>query len=519
MNIDLVPPFTFQESFMKKYMLMSVLLPLMILAAAPDTAAIRDAGEYMKKNVVTKKLKNGITVILLNHGYAPVLAFEISFRVGSVDESYRTAGAAHLLEHMLFKGTDTIGTKDWKKERVIQDRIEAVGETIDRLEIEDPANGRLPALRGELKRLQKEQGALVENSPYDAIYTENGGVGLNASTSRDKTGYYIELPASKLEMWAKMESERLLNLVLREFYLERNNVLQERLMHYDSIGTGLMFEAFMAAAFTAHPYRHPTIGWRSGIPYLSIDDIRKFFRDHYVPSRMTITVVGMQDTDRTFEVIDRYFGRLEARPAPPPVTVVEPPQNGERRFTLNFASSPYLIIGWHKPAFPSRDDYTCDVISEILTGGKSSRLYRALVIEKKVASSVEAWSGAPGSRYDNLFTIFATPRPPHTTEELERAVYDEMDRFFQDVSAGEMRKVINGMESGMVFDLESNKGIARLLSYYQTVFGDWRYATEYLARIKKVTLQDIKDMKNRYFTDTNRTVGILRDSRSTGGSK
>ncbi len=504
---------------MKKYLLMIPLLSLMAMAAAPDRAAIRDAGEYLKKNVVTKKLKNGITVIMLNRGYAPVLAFEISFRVGSADEGYRTAGAAHLLEHMLFKGTDTIGTRDWKKERVIQARIEAVGEAIDRMAIEDPANTRLPALRGELKRLQGEQAALVENSPYDAIYTGNGGVGFNASTSRDKTGYYIELPASKLEMWAKMESERLMNLVLREYYLERNNVLQERLMNYDSIGTGLLFETFMATAFIAHPYRHPIIGWRSGIPYLSLGDIRRFFRDHYIPSRMTITVVGMQDTDRTFGVIGKYFGRIEPRPSPPPVTVAEPPQGGERRFTLDFEASPYLIIGWHKPAYPSRDDYTCDVIAELLAGGKSSRLYRALVIEKKVATSVSAWSSAPGSRYDNLFTIFAAPRPPHTAEALERAVYDEMETFFREVVEGELGKVVNGIESGMVFDLETNKGIAGILSYYQTVFGNWRYATEYLPMIKRVTVKEIREMKDRYFTAKNRTVGILRDSRPAGGNK
>ncbi len=504
---------------MKKSMLIAVFLVLIMIAADPGLGAIRDAGEYLKKNVVTRKLKNGITVILLNRGYAPVLAFEISFRVGSVEESYRTMGAAHLLEHMLFKGTETIGTKDWGRERAIQSRMEAVGETIDRLRLTDPGNARLPALEAELRRLQKEQAALVVSTPYDAIYAENGGVGFNASTSKDKTGYYIELPASKLEMWAKMESERLISPVLREYYLERNNVLQERLMHYDSKGTGLIYEKFMATALIAHPYRHPIIGWRSNIPYLSIEDIRKFYRDNYVPSRMTITIVGMQDAEKTFEVMEKYFGALEERPDPDPVTVREPKQIGERRFTMSFESNPYLIIGWHKPAFPSRDDLACDVISEMLTGGKSSRLYRALVLEKKIASSISAWNGAPGSRYDNLFTIFATPRQPHTPEELERAIYDEMGRFFEDVSEAELRKVVNGIESGVVFGLETNKGIAHLLSYYQTLYGEWKYAAEYLAMIKKVTIKDVKSMKDKYFSGSNRTVGILLDSRAAGGKK
>jgi predicted Zn-dependent peptidase len=492
---------------------------LLIISAAPDFAAIKDPGEYLKMNVVRKKLPNGITVILLNRGYAPVLAFNISFRVGSVDESYRTIGAAHMLEHMLFKGTDKIGTKDYKKERVIISRIEAVGETVDRLKLTDPKNALLPELEAEIKKLQNEGRRYVESSPYDKIYSENGGIGFNASTSNDKTGYYIELPASRLEVWARLESERLLNPVLREFYRERNNVLEERLMRYDSIGTGLLFERFIATAFIAHPYRHPIIGWRSNIPYLSVADVRKFYHDYYIPSRMTITIVGRQDTDKTFEVISNYFGRIESRPDPEPIAIREPAQMGERRFDMLFESQPYLIIGWHKPSFPSRDDYVCEVISDILASGKSSRLYRSLVMGKKIASSVDAWNGAPASRYDNLFVIFAAPSPPHTVQELEQAIYAEMERFFSDVSDREIQKVVNKLETEMVFDLESNKGLARLLSYYQTLFGDWKYAVDHVSVIKKIGIKDVKDMKDRYFTENNRTVGILIDSRGKEGKR
>jgi predicted Zn-dependent peptidase len=503
---------------MKRLMLAPAIV-LALIFASPGGAAIRDAGDYLKKNVVTKKLKNGITVVLLNRGYAPVCAFEISFRVGSVDESYRTAGAAHLLEHMLFKGTDTIGTTDFAKERVIQSRIEAVGETIDRLKLTAPKNARLPELEKELARLQSAQAEYLTAEPYDRIYSEIGGVGLNASTSKDKTGYYVELPTSQMETWAKMESERLMNLVLREYYQERSNVLQERLMHYDSIGSGLMFERFLAEAFVAHPYRHPVIGWRSNIPFLSIEDVKAFYRERYIPSRMTITIVGLQDTDRTLALIEQYFGRIGTKPEPPPVTIVEPPQMGERRFVLDFAASPYLVIGWHKPAFPSRDDLVCEVIAQLLTDGMSARLNRALVIERKMASSISAWNGAPGSRYDNLLALFATPQPPHTAEGLERAIYEEMDRLFAGVTDAELGKVVNAMESEMVFDLETNKGLAGTLSYYQTLYGDWAYAAEYPAMIRTITVADIRAAGARYFTQGNRTVGMLRDSRAAGGAK
>jgi predicted Zn-dependent peptidase len=504
---------------MKKTVYPLALTLLLVLLAIPDHAAINDPGVYLKNNIVTKKLSNGITVILLNRGYAPVLAFEISFRVGSVEESYGTIGTAHLLEHMLFKGTDTIGTKNYKKERPLIRRIEALGETLDRLKLADPANSLIPGLEAEMSKLQKEESQYIVASPYDKIYTENGGIGFNASTSKDMTSYYIELPSSKLEMWARVESERLMNPVLREYYLERKNVLQERLMRYDSMGTGLLFEQFLATAFTAHPYRHPIIGWRSNIPYLSASDVKKFYHDYYIPSRMTITIVGMQDPVRTFDVIGKYFGRIEPRPDPEPITIREPAQNGERRFNLLFDAQPYLIIGWHKPTFPSRDDYVCEVISEILAGGKSSRLYRSLVMEKKIASSVSIWNGAPGSRYENLLTIFAAPASSHSVQELERAIYAEMERFFSDVSDREMQKVVNSIESSMVFDLESNKGIARLLAQYQTLFGDWRHAVDYLSVIKKISIQDIAAMKNRYFTEKNRTVGILINSRGGEGKQ
>lgn len=476
-------------------------------------AEFTDTGLYLKKNVVHKKLSNGINLIMLNRGYSPTLAFEISFRVGSVDESYQTIGAAHFLEHMLFKGTDRIGTSNFAKEKIIQKKIEAVGESLDRIRLINPGNSMIPELEKKLKRLQKSQSAYVISSPYDKIYTANGGIGHNASTSRDKTGYYIELPSTKLKLWAKLESERLRNPVLREYYLERNNVVEERLMRYDSSGTGSLFERFLAVAFMAHPYRHPIIGWRSNIPYLSIKDIRRFYWKHYIPSRMTITIVGKQDTDVTFRIIEKYFSNIRSRPEPPEIAVKEPPMCGERRFLLYFESNPFIIIGWHKPTFPSKDDYVFDVISEILAGGKSSRFYKALVLKKKILSSVSAWNGAPGGRYNNLFVVFSTPKSPNEPREVEKAVYGEIERFIKDVSAKEIRKVLNKMESSMLFDMDTNRGVARYLSYYQTIFGDWEYIVHYMNILKTISIKDIKSVSKKYFRKKNRIVGILYDSR------
>lgn len=244
---------------MKKFYFLVILIFMMV--SSDNYPSELSATRYFRNKVVEKKLNNGIVLLMLDRGFSPTLAFHISFRVGSVDESYKTLGAAHILEHMLFKGTDKLGTKDYKKEKPVLDRLEAVGETIDRLKLENPSSGEIKKLEAEFKKLQEENAKLIISSPYDMLYTSNGGVMFNASTSRDMTGYYIELPSDRIEMWAETESARLKHPVFREYYSERDNVFEERLMRSQSGGDGILQEAFFAAAYSAHPYRHPTIGW------------------------------------------------------------------------------------------------------------------------------------------------------------------------------------------------------------------------------------------------------------------
>ena len=487
--------------------LMSLLIPSVL------SAGITDASDYLEKNVTVKKLKNGITLIMLNRGVSPTLAFEISFRVGSADESYNTIGAAHLLEHMLFKGTEKTGTRDFKKEKVIMDKIEILGEKIDRLRLSNPSNPNIAKLQKELTKLQEAQNEFIVPSPYDRIYASNGGVGFNASTSKDETGYYIELPASKIELWAKIESERLKGPVLREFYIERNNVVEERLMRYDSSGTGVLFEQFLAQAFSAHPYRHPTIGWASNIPNLSIKDIRKFFNDYYIPERMTITIVGRQNTNETLKIMNKYFGDIPKKQNPSEIPVVEPVQNGERRFTVFHESNPLIMMGWHKPAFPAKDDYVFDILSDIISSGKSSPLYKSLVIDKKAFTSISSWNGMPGVRYNNMFMIYGSPRPHISAAEAEKMIYDEMDKIINNLNNDDLAKIRIKIESETVFSLDTNKGIARMLSYYQTIFHDWKYLLSFIKAANEITVDDIKKVSAKYMTEKNRVVGILADSR------
>lgn len=486
---------------------------IVFAAAAVSAGDIADPGDYLRKNVVERKLNNGITVVMMNRGYSPIVSLHIAFRVGSADESYNTQGAAHILEHMLFKGTDKIGTKDYVKEKKLLDRIEAVGETIDQLKIQNPGNSRIAELEKELQSLQAEHSRYVVSSPYDKLYTSMGGVGFNASTSRDMTGYYIDLPSERIESWAEIEAERLRSPVFREYYRERDNVLEERLMRYASGGDGLLSETFFATAYSAHPYRHPTIGWESNIKYMSINDIRRFYNDYYIPSRMTISVVGKFDTEKTFQVIKRHFETLAVKPDPGWLKVVEPQQTGEKRVEVYFNSRPSIMIGWKKPAAPHRDDYVFDLISSVLGDGRSSRLYRSLVLEKKLASSVYTWNGSPGSRYDNMFMVYADPADGVTPEQVEAEIISEIKRMRNDVMPEELERVRNQMESSFVFMLDDNDGVARQLSYHETISGNWGYLADYMDNISGITVQDISSAIDRYITDMNRTTAILRDSR------
>ncbi len=497
---------------MKKFYFLVILIFMMV--SSDNYPSELSATRYFRNKVVEKKLNNGIVLLMLDRGFSPTLAFHISFRVGSVDESYKTLGAAHILEHMLFKGTDKLGTKDYKKEKPVLDRLEAVGETIDRLKLENPSSGEIKKLEAEFKKLQEENAKLIISSPYDMLYTSNGGVMFNASTSRDMTGYYIELPSDRIEMWAETESARLKHPVFREYYSERDNVFEERLMRSQSGGDGILQEAFFAAAYSAHPYRHPTIGWESNIKYMSINDIKKFYNDFYIPSRMTITVVGKQDTEETYRIIKKYFEGIEPRPEPGEIKVIEPEQTGEKRIKVYFKSRPSMIIGWKKPTAPSKDDYAFDIISSALGSGKASRFYRSLVLEKKMASAIYTWNGAPGSRYDNMFMIYAVPVDGVSPEDIEKEIYSEMAKFRKEVDAVEIDRVKTLSESSFIFMLDNNGGIAGQLSYFQTVFRDWRYIADYIETINKLTVEDIQIAYDKFVRDNYRTVAVLCDDRS-----
>jgi predicted Zn-dependent peptidase len=471
--------------------------------------------------VMEQKLANGLTVLMVERHQTPVVSINMTFGVGGVNEQVGHTGLAHLYEHMAFKGTRTVGTKDYEKERPILEEWFRVGTALEqrqrelaRKSQERPASSEdraaIEKLQKRFAELQDQAGQFVAGNEMALLYQRHGGVGLNAATGKDLTRYMINLPANRLPLWAALEADRMAHPVLREFYKERGVVMEERRLRNDDSPSGLLYETFTSAAFRAHPYGIPTIGWESDILSLTPADTEAFFKTYYGPGNATIAIVGDINPKDVMTLIEHTFGTIPSSPLQPPIITVEPPQRGERRVEVEFDAEPSLVIGFHKPALGHPDDYVFDVIDAVLSDGLTSRLYANLVREKRIAASVNSDSNHPGVRSPNLFVLNATPLAPHTTAEVEAAIYAETERLkTEPVSAKELEKVLNNLDADLVRALRSNGGLASQLALFQTVAGDWRYALKARDKIAAITPADIQRVATEYFTKSNRTVATL----------
>ncbi len=486
---------------LRNFLIVSLLLGLQLASSA--------AAQTLVEKVQEHRLENGLTLLLVERHASPTVAAYISFKVGGVDESSQHRGVAHLLEHMLFKGTKTLGTVDYQQEQPLLAEIEEFGQQIDDLKNRpDRDEQELQQLREKLADLQKQHRQLVVKDEFSKIYAENGGVGYNAFTSKDQTTYLINLPANKLELWAAIEADRLQNAVLREFYTEREVVREERRRSYESNPNGKLYETLLATAYQVHPYRNPIIGWDSDIENLTLAETRTFLRNYYSPANMIISLVGDFDSAAALALVERYFGPLEPGVPVPPVAKKEPAQQGERRVHVNFDAQPQLAIAYHKPTMPHRDDYVFDLLMQVLTEGRTSRLYRALVIDKQLVTSVNAY-GAPGSRYDNLMMLSLAPRQDAPVGEIEAALYAELERLkTEPVSAAELEKAKRQILTSSLRRMKGNSGLARMLSSYE-VLGGWRYLVDYEEQLNSIRAEELMDVAKRYFTAANRTVASI----------
>ncbi|MBN1363908.1 MAG: insulinase family protein [Syntrophaceae bacterium] len=491
--------------------LRNVLKPVIILACL-FLIGNHSSGFDLKEKVLKTKLPNGITVLMLERHLSPTVSLYISHRVGAVDEGKGESGAAHFLEHMMFKGTTTIGTKNYVAEKKILDAIEKIGSTLDKEKRKGQKAEQkiIQELSEKLKKLQDRGKEYYIPNEIDRLYTENGGLDMNASTGQDLTTYHVSLPANKIELWARIESDRLLNPVFREFYSERDVVMEERRQRVEADPDGKLYETFLKTAYKIHPYGRPILGLAEDIMNLSTVSLKKILKKYRTPENIVIAVVGDIKPEKTLAVIKKYFGKIPAGKNTKSVIPAEPSQTGERRVEVKFDANPMMITGFHKPNAPARDDYVFDVIETILTGSRTSRLYNHLVTNLQIAKSVSAVNGIPATRYPNLFTIFAQPRYPHTNIELEEKILQEIEKLkTQLVSVDELTKAKNKIKMYYIQHLDSNSEIASILSYFEVLLGDYKYFSDYLDNIEKVTAEDILKAANNYLTKENRTTAFL----------
>nr|WP_242040182.1 pitrilysin family protein [Anabaena subtropica] len=485
------------------------LLPRSKSQTAPAPTSIQPYLDRAIKEVTEFRLDNGLKFIVLERHQAPVVSFVTYADVGAVDEPDGKTGMAHVLEHMAFKGTTRIGTKDYQAEKPLLDRLEQLDAQIKAAEADSQEN-EVARLQAEFEQVKLQAGQLVKQNEFVQIARQAGATDLNAATTTDATRYFYSLPANKLELWMSLESERFLEPEFRrEFYKEKDAVLEERLQYQNS-PTDVMQEKFFDTAFKVHPYRRPIDGYEEDIRNLTPKDIQKFFETHYIPSNLTIAIVGDVNPTEVKKLAQIYFGRYQSKPQPISQIPPEPPQTKMREVTLQLPSQPFYFEGYHRPAVTHPDDVVYNIIGYLLWVGPTSRLYKSLVEQQQLALGVSGGTSVPGNKYPNLIVFSAPTASGHTVDELATALQKEIDKLkTEPVSATELQRVKTQIKAGLLNNLNSNMGMAGLLSEYEVKTGSWQNLFKYLDEIAVVTPADIQRVAKATFTPENRTIGKL----------
>ena len=480
-----------------------------ILFAAPPALA-QDLASFEAKTTV-HKLANGWTFLIVERPGAPVFSFCTHADVGSAQEVPGITGLAHMFEHMAFKGTPTVGTRDWEGEKKALAALEAAYQAwqAERLSPQPDAK-KLETLLADFRRLQTEAARFIVQNEFDDILSREGVNDLNASTGADDTLYFYSLPSNKIELFAFLESERFAHPVFREFYEERDVVQEERRQSSEGSGFGRLIEQFGITAFDAHPYKQPGVGYMSDLQSITITDAEAFFQTHYAPANLTTAIVGDVQAKTLLPILEKYFGRIPARPAPPALRTVEPPQRGEKTVVLQDPAQPMYLEAYHRPEVTHPDDAVWQAVNDILSNGRTSRLYRSLVRDKKIAVEVDSFSGFPGEKYPNLWAALVVPAFGSTNEQVQAALRAELDRLrTEDVTPEELARFKARTKGSLLRALRSNIGLAVRLATTQRRYGDWRELFRSLDRIEKVTPADIRRVANEAFQPSNRTVAML----------
>jgi predicted Zn-dependent peptidase len=487
----------------------------LVLILIASTLLQAQAFDALKSRVKVHVLANGMKFIVLERHDAPVVSFHVYADVGSANESYGITGISHILEHMAFKGTTTVGTTDYAQESKVLADIDATYEALKAEQAKaQPDPAKVLELTKRFDELEAKAKTFVVNNEYFDLTMRQGDGGVNAYTNSDATQYINSLPSNKLEFWMAMTSDRFLNPIFREFYKERNVIQEERRLGVETQPMGMLVEDFLAVAFKASPYHHEVIGHMSDLQAISRKDVVDYFRKFYGPSNLTAAVVGDVKPEEVFQLADLYFGRIPSGPKPESVRTKEPGQWGERRLQVEAMSMPMILMGYHRPEARHKDSPALDALANILGQGRSSRLYRSLVKDQKVAVAVQGLNGFPGQKYPNLLAFFAVPSAGHTSEECLKLIDDELAKIKKDsVTPDELTKFKRGALKDIYDRMESNGSLAALLTQADVVLGGWPQAFDQANDIKAITAEDVKRVAETYLVRKNRTIGEIVPAR------
>jgi predicted Zn-dependent peptidase len=484
-----------------------------------------------KVPVVEKRLTNGMGLLVVHREGEPTVAGGWVAHVGSSNERPGITGISHLFEHMMFKGTPTIGTKDYRKDVAIieeQERVRAEmrqeeakmraayrrGEIDDLLKPESKTP-RLRELEKKFDALVAQQREVLVKNEFDRIYTTAGGSGMNAFTNEDMTGYFITVPSNKLELWMWMESERLLHPVFREFYAERDVVFEERRLRTESTPLGKFEETFEAMFWESHPYGWPVVGWPSDIPAITKAQADAYYATYYAPQNITLVLVGDLDAEKAARMAESYFGRIpRGKTAVPDVVTQEVPQQAEKRMYAEADANPQVDILWHTVPFGHGDSYPLQVLAQLLST-RTGRLYKGLVLGSGVATDV--FARQESRKWAGLFNAGGEAREGRRPEDVEQAIFAELERLKKEsVPAAELQKVKNNFAAAEYRRLSSNFPV--LVQLIQTDGrGRWQEVNEAGAKIQAVMAADVQRVANRYFTKENRAVAVYTRKAGAAG--
>lgn len=469
--------------------------------------------ESFEEKVTEFTLDNGLHFIIVERDVAPVAHFFTYVDVGAANEPVGNTGIAHIFEHMVFKGSHTIGTTNYEEEvKYINQMDDAYTAWLNEYNKFESDEEKLDRLWSEFEQLQEQAGEFVVNNEFTQIIEKEGASGVNAFASTDGTGYFYSLPQNKAELWFMLEADRFMNPVMREFYVEKDVIYEERRQRTDSNPFGRLLEEFSSTAFSAHPYKNPVVGWPSDIRNTTIADAWDYHERFYAPSSFTITIVGDVEAAEMRRLADKYFSQMEYRDPAPELRVEEPEQRGERRFVIEEQSQPIYIEGYHTVSNQHPDYQALNLLGGIMSNGRTSRLYRKMVVEDQSALQVAAQNGYPGSKYPGLFITFVIPNQGVDMADVEQTLRDEYQRVIDEgVTQEELERVRTNNRASLVRSLTSNPGIARTMAFAHVNGGSWKTAFTDLERLESVTVEDIQRVAETYIKKSNRTVGMIQN--------